>query len=111
MIAQTSVDMTVFMDVDQWRFRMIECRGHEWASGISTGEKVDDPIDIRGITDIAQSHIEIDKVIHPVHFQGKDRAVRQVVDEGIDFAQVNRIGKKLSHGILFTVKVKIGLYT
>jgi len=55
-------------------------------SGVATGEKVDHAVDIRGIADIAKFHFEVEEIRHAIHFHGKSRTIRKVIDQGVDFA-------------------------
>lgn len=55
-------------------------------SGVSPGKEVEDAVDIGGVTDITQFHVQIDEAVKAIHFHGKGRAVGQMVDQGVDFA-------------------------
>jgi hypothetical protein len=66
-------------------------------SGIPLGEEMEDTIDLGGIADITHLHVKVDEPVQFVHFHRKSRSIREMVDQSVDFAQVNRIGKDFFH--------------
>ena len=66
-------------------------------SGIPFGEEMEDTIDICSIANVTHLHIEIDEPVQVVHFHRKSGTIREMIDQGIDFAQVNWIGKDFFH--------------
>ena len=73
-------------------------------SGISPGKEVEDAVDIRGVADIAQFHVKVEKTAHAIHVHRKGRAVGEMVDQGVDLAQINGIGKNTFHNYRAALK-------
>lgn len=67
-------------------------------SGIPPGKKMEHTVDIRGIADIAQLRFKVEKTTHAIHFHRKGRAIGEVIDQGVDLAEVNGIYKNSFHG-------------
>jgi hypothetical protein len=102
-VAQAGMDMAINGYINQSRHGVPEGGGERggaykrrW-SGISFGEKMEYPIDFGGVADIAHFHVEIKKSHEFVHFDGKSRAIREMVNQGVNFAQVNGVGKNSFH--------------
>jgi hypothetical protein len=66
-------------------------------SGIAFGKEMEDTIDIGGVADIAHFYVEIDEPVQFVHFHRKGRSIWQMVNQSVDLAQVNGIGKNSFH--------------
>ena len=89
MVAQKGMNMFVSGYIDQGnRQKKIE----EWAllvrkagSGVTSGEKMDNSVNFRGIADVTHLHLQIKKIFKTVHVNGKGRPVRKVIDKGVDF--------------------------
>jgi len=77
-------------------------------SGVASGKEMEDTVDVGGVADVSEFHVEIDKTVKIVHLDGKNRAIRQVVDQGVDLAEVDLIGKNFFHvRLLATNKIII----
>jgi hypothetical protein len=105
-VAEPGMDMTIGCYINQGRHVAEAGKGYNqdrgkkgegWNSSIPFREEMEDAIDIGGVADVAHFHIEIDKGAYFIHLHRKGRAIRQMIDQGIDFAQVNGIGKDFFH--------------
>jgi len=100
MVAKASMDVAVEGGVNQGRHGTTEAwflkkRGE---SGVSAGKEVEHSIDIRGVTDIANFHIKVEKTSKSIHLYGKGRAIREMINQGVDFTEINRACKNSFHG-------------
>jgi hypothetical protein len=65
--------------------------------GVASREEVEHAIDIRGVADVAQFHVEIEKTVEVIHFNGKCWSIGEMVNEGVDLAEVHVVGKISFH--------------
>ena len=49
-------------------------------SGVASGEEVEHAVNIGGVADISHFHVDIDKTVQSIHFNGKRRAIGEMVD-------------------------------
>jgi hypothetical protein len=72
-------------------------QGGENCSGIPFGKKVNNPVNVRGVTDVTHFHVKIDEAFQPFHLHGQGGAVGQVIDQGLDLGEVNGADKNFFH--------------
>ena len=65
--------------------------------GVPFGKEMENAIDIRSIADVTHLHVEIDESLQIVHLYRKSGPIRQMIDQGVDFAQIKGIGKNFLH--------------
>jgi hypothetical protein len=75
-------------------------RGGRSRSGVSFGEEMDNTVNIRSVADVAKFHFKIEQLGDIIHFHRKRRTVRQMVDQGLHFAEVYWPGEYFSHHCL-----------
>lgn len=63
-------------------------------SGISLGEKMDNTINVRGVTYMANVHFQIEEFSNATNIQGQGRTIRQMVDQGLNLCIINGSDKK-----------------
>jgi hypothetical protein len=95
MIAELGVNMMITAEVKHEQHLSGGKRSR--TSGIALGEKVNHSVNIRGVADIAEFHLKIEHLNNIVHFHGKGRAVRKMIDQGFNFAEIYWSGKYFFH--------------
>ena len=55
---------------------------------------MDYPIDLGGVTDMPLIKLEVEIFLHPVDVESEVCAIWKVVDNGVDFTEVNGTGKQ-----------------
>ena len=58
---------------------------------------MDDTVDIRSLADIANLSFKVKETALAIHFHGKGGTIREMVDEGVDLAEINGICKNSFH--------------
>ena len=71
--------------------------GHYGCSSVSPGEKVNNTVDFRSITDVANFHFQVKYLLEVIHINGEGRAVGEVIYQGVDFAEIYSWSKKFFH--------------
>jgi hypothetical protein len=57
-----------------------------WNLGVASRKEVENTIDIRGVADVAQFHVEIEKTVEVIHFNRECWSIGEMVNEGVDLA-------------------------
>ncbi|MDD3618603.1 MAG: hypothetical protein RBR09_00325 [Desulfobulbaceae bacterium] len=58
---------------------------------------MNDAVDLRGIADMADFHININEIFEAFHLNGQGWPVGEMIDEGRNFAEIDGFAKKLFH--------------
>jgi hypothetical protein len=103
MVAESGVHMSIHGNIDQGGHVIRKKRGGKIVekeapnSGVASRKEVEDTINIRCVANVSQLHVKIDESVEVIHFHGKSWSIRKMVDKGVDFAQVDGIGKNFFH--------------
>ena len=91
------VDQRLHGGGSEERERYAAGRAAQGNSGVAARKEMEHTVDVGGVADIPQFHVDVDESLESIQFHRKGRSVRQVVNQGIDFAQVNGAGKNSLH--------------
>ncbi len=64
---------------------------------VALGEKMDNSIYFRGITDLADFHFQVEQLLKVVHVDGQGRAIGKVIYQGVYFAEIYCRGEYFFH--------------
>jgi hypothetical protein len=78
-----------------------------WNLGVASRKEVEHAINIRGVADVAQFHVEIEKTVEVIHFNGKCWSIGEMVNEGVDLTEVHGVGKISFHVRLESLVKKV----
>jgi hypothetical protein len=99
MIAELGVNVMVAAEING-QFRHQEHLGGRQGGAVSRvafGKKMQYAVNVRGVANIAELHFKIKHFGNIVHFHRKRRAVRKMIDQGFNLAEVYRSGKYFFH--------------
>jgi hypothetical protein len=93
MVAPSGVHMTIEREINQWGVWHLAAMN--WCLGVSLGEKMDNAINLGGVTDMAKVQFQIKKLTDAANVQGQGRAIWEMVDQGLNLSIINGSDKKL----------------
>lgn len=63
------------------------------ASSVSSGKEMNNPINIRGVTDMARIQIQIEYVFYTLDLNGERLSIGKMIYDGVNRVEVNGPGK------------------